>query len=149
MRKTGDQTDSIRHAQEIFHQNSWDDQRWQAIHLEWEALSRLGTMLLSGLLGRQIETVATRSDYYYWALSLEDSVIDAGELETLVGMIGGTEGDLEMNSNDMGFPIQGLDQGLCNRLFDKILPFDVGASLADDEGIWFFSRIEPQTSERS
>lgn len=146
MTETDDRAEQIRRTEDVFRQNCWIDVRRQALHLEWEDLSRLGTRLLSGLLGRRIETEATRSDYYFWALSFPNAELADSELETLAKMLDGTEFDLDVNGASM-FPIRAIEQGLCCKLFNKILPFTADVSLADDEGVWFISSLNELRKE--
>lgn len=146
MTETDDRAEQIHRTEDVFRQNRWIDVRRQALHLEWEDLSRLGTRLLSGLLGRRIEIEATRSDYYFWALSFPNAELADSELETLAKMLDGTESDLDVNGASM-FPIRAIEQGLCCKLFNKILPFTADVSLADDEGVWFISSLNELRKE--
>ena len=62
------------------------------------------------------------------------------ELKKLYNIIGTSEYDKEIQSqtNEYNENITELCQRISNKLFSKIMPFNVSVSHSDDDGIWLF-----------
>jgi hypothetical protein len=114
-----------------------------AIHISWSVLDSLFSSLLTALLGRDIRVDVGREEYYYWMANLLDS-ITFEELEILHSILQASESDKD--TNDFGeYPVVELSEGLCNKLIDKLLPFGLDSSRADDDGVWFIGDVrQPQ-----
>ena len=110
------------------------------IHVEWKALSDTFTALLSGILDREIRAYAEREEYYYWNIAIREAPITQEELEIIFALAGADI--LDRETNDYGeYPIMELCQGLCSKLINKLLPYGVDYTLADDEGVWFIGDL--------
>jgi hypothetical protein len=121
--------------EKAFEQNKLDSTPQRAHHTEWEMLSGLFSDLLSQLLGREIFAEALREEYYYWKIVLS-APLSPDELEKLFVIAQASGYDREQNEFE-DFPITELSQELCSKIVDKLLPFDVAHTRADDEGVWF------------
>ena len=110
----------------------------QTIHIEWGDLGVILSNLLTRLLHREIEVEALLNEYYDWCACLSPH-ISKEEFELLIRAADADE--LYRVQKDFGeFPAMELRQGLCNKLMSKLLPFKVGYSRTNDEGVWFISQ---------
>ena len=125
----------------LFHEHRIPNTSMQAFYMECENLSALFTELLSDLFDRKIKAESGREDYYYWSISIYKTPITKEELELVFDLAGADELDHEQN-NFGEYPIMELCQGLCSKLMDKLLPYTSDYTLADDDGVWFFSSPE-------
>jgi hypothetical protein len=107
----------------------------QAIHIAWGDLDNIFTELLTMLLGRTIKINAKREEFYYWCTELSEP-ISKEELETLFSIVEADELEQEQNEFDE-YPLLELSEGLCKKLINKLLVFNLEHTRADDEGVWF------------
>lgn len=113
-----------------------------ALYIEWEDLADLFTDLLREILGRlDITAGAAREEYYYWKIPLE-TPISQSELERIFDLVVASDWDRQETAYEEGFPIMELGEGLCKKLINKLLPFDLLSTRADDEGVWFIGKTK-------
>ena len=126
---------------EIFEKHSFgkDEASWfrTAIHIDWENLNDTFSQLLSDLLGRDIVAESDREEYYYWRiLFFNSNMVSKEELETLFEAADAD--DFDRDQNDIGeYPVSELCQSLCDRFMNKLLPFNISHTKADEDGVWF------------
>ena len=125
--------------QELFQSLSFQKEFRPAVHLHYTQIDDYASKLLSGILSRDIYSESKRSDFYDWSIKFYDDSVTETELEILYNVLGANEYDREMQS----YEAEGVDsinelcQRISNRLFSKIMPFEVAMSIADDDGVWF------------
>lgn len=106
-----------------------------ALHIEWRDLSDIFSELLSGLLNRKIIAESAREEYYYWLVHLFDTPLTQQELLSIFETADADE--LDHEQNDFGeYPITELCENLCIKLINKLLPYEINFSSADNEGVW-------------
>lgn len=115
----------------------------KAVHIEWLDLNHYIARLLTDILGKNIYADTLREEYYYWKISFPEPITPE-ELETLLVLTQASDYDRDANKNEDGFPIGELDESLCNKLMNKLLPFELSSSRADDNGVWFIGK-DPNT----
>jgi hypothetical protein len=130
-----------------FHKHRIQDSPSCAIYIRWDNLEDIFSKLLLDLFCREIMVDSVREEYYYWKINLEDTPLDPKELESLFELAEASDWDREENEYNDGFPISELCQGLCNKIMDKLLPFSLILSRADEDGVWFIGDSAAPTSE--
>lgn len=125
----------------VFENHKITEKPQPSLYLEWDELADLFTDLLTGLLGRNIEAGSKREEFYYWNISLETPLTQE-ELEVVFESAAADELDLEQNMYEEGCPIYELTQGICSKLISKLLPFNLIACRADDEGVRFIGESD-------
>ena len=126
--------------QDLFQSLSYQNQFRPSIYLEHTSIDDYATELLSGILGRTICAEGKREEFYYWSIKFYNDPITEDELEKLYDIIEASEYDREIQSqtNEYNENITELCQRISNKLFSKIMPFNVSVSHSDDDGIWLF-----------
>jgi hypothetical protein len=135
---------------EIFESITLPRQFRPAIHLAHYDIDHYASELLSSIFGRDIRAEGERSDYYDWSIRVLDGSITEDELEKLYDIVGANGYDRTSQSynTDDDDSASGLCQGISQKLFSQIMPFEVCISLSDEEGIWLFgSESEPVASK--
>jgi len=108
----------------------------QALHIEWKDLSQTFATLLSGLIGREINAYAEREEIYYWSVVMFDTPITRKELKDILKLVDVNVHNRDYNKYGM-YPVSKLCLGLCVELMNKMLPYNVECTFADNEGVWF------------
>ena len=130
---------------DLFDSLSTEKQFRPAVHMFHEDIDDNAAELLSGILGRNIYAEGKRSDFYDWGINIFNEPMTASELEILYEIIGATDYDKKIQSdeteNEDDGSITELCQRVAQRLFSKIMPFEVAISHADEEGIWLFGEL--------
>ncbi len=112
-----------------------------SIYLAWGDLSGLASRLISSIIGRDVSAEAMREEYYDMHLFLAEP-ISSVELETLYEAIQATEDDSAESIYEEGEPVQKLEQCVSQKLFGKLLTFDLTLTRADDSGVWFIGNSQ-------
>lgn len=131
-----DMANTAEKPETAFDRYSVNDKPQQVIYVKWYSLDSLFTNLLTDLLGRSIKANTAREDYYWWKVTLEEPITPV-ELERLFELIQASKYERDENAYTDGFPIMELCQGLSNKLMNKLLPFTLVSTRADDDGVWF------------
>ena len=129
--------------QDLFKSFTFQHDVRPAVYLDYISVDNYASELLSGILGRDIYAGSERSEFYDWSIAICCGSIAEAELEILFGIIEADEHDREIQSyetEDDG-SVTSLWQRISNKLFSKIMPFEVETSLADEDGIWFFGSL--------
>jgi hypothetical protein len=126
-----------------FHEHRIQDSPSCAIHIGWDNLADVLSKLLSDLFGREIAVDSIQEEYYCWKINFADTPLDPKELESLFELAEASDWDREENEYRDGFPISELCQGFCNKIMDKLLPFSLMLSRADEDGVWFIGDSIP------
>ena len=131
------------HYTSLFQSLSFQKQFQPAIHLGDILIDDYASALLSGIFGRKIYAEGKRTEFYYWSIKIRNEPISESELEKLYDIIGANEYDKTSQSNEIGNEsyITELCQEISQKLFSKILPFEISVSFADDEGIWLIGNL--------
>ena len=125
--------------QDLFQSLSFKHKFRPAVHLDYIRIDDYVSELLSGIFDKDIHSESERCDFYDWSIKIHSGHITADELEILYGAIGANEYDRKAQSDitEDDEPIIELCQMVSHKLFSKIMPFEVSASFADDDGVWF------------
>lgn len=127
-------------ADKTFAKHTIREKTQLAIHIGWIELSNLLTDLLQEVLNRSdIQGEVAREDFYYWKVVLEAAITEA-EQEFLFELLSASEWDREESTYSDEFPIMELGEGICKKLMDKVLPFELEITRADDNGVWFIGK---------
>ena len=126
--------------QELFDSLNKENQFRPAIHMAHEDIDDNASEFLSGILGRDIYAEGKRSEFYDWSIKIYNDPITEDELGKLYDILEVSEYDKEIQTqtNEYNENITELCQRISNKLFSKIMPFNVSVSHSDDDGIWLF-----------
>ena len=126
--------------QDLFQSLFYQNQFRPSIYLEHTSIDDYASELLSGILGRDIYAEGKREEFYYWSIKIYNEPITKDELEKLYNILGASEYEKEVQrqTNEYNENITELCQRISNKLFSKIMPFNVSVSHSDDDGIWLF-----------
>ena len=135
-----------KNYQSMFDSLKTKEQVRPAVYLDHYQIDDDASELLSNLLGRDIRAEGKRSEFYDWSIDISNDPITKSELEILYAIIGASEYDKEIQTDtneyhDVKSDITELCQRILNKLFSKIMPFEVSASHSDDDGVWFFGEV--------
>ena len=130
---------------DLFDSLNTEKQCHPAVHMDHEDIDDNASELLSGIFGRNIYAEGKRSDFYDWGIKIFNEPISEAELEILYEITGATDYDKEIQSyeteDEDGGSITELCQRIAQKLFSKIMPFEIAVSHSDEEGIWLFGEL--------
>ena len=127
---------------DLFQSLSFQKQFRPAIHIGHISIDDYASELLSGIFERDIYAEGKRSDFYDWNIKISNDFITEIELEKLYDIVGASEHDRKCQSDiDEDDDVSELCQRISNRLFSKIMPFEVEVSFSDEEGIWLLGGL--------
>lgn len=112
----------------------------KAVHIEWDDLSGVFTVLLSDLLDRPVKAEAEREEYYYWKVTLSEPITQ-DELELLFEHARASDADRDENLYGEDIPILELAENLCKRLVTRMLTFEPVMTRTDREGVWLIETV--------
>jgi len=132
---------------ELFQSLSFQNEFRPAVHIHYLSIDDYASELLSCVLERDIRAEGKREEFYYWSIEIRNGSITGDELEKLYDIIGANEHDKTFHSYEIeedGY-ITELCQVISQKLFSKIMPFEISVSFADDEGIWMLGGMTDAT----
>lgn len=117
------------------------DEPCQALCLEWEELDRYFSVLLSGLLGREIKAEAHKDEFYWYARVVDTELSDA-ELEIIFDVTNATDGERDACDYGQDWTKTELCENVSNKLLAGAFPFKLSHGVSTAEGVWFFGTKE-------
>lgn len=129
----------------IFKKLHYSASAHKALYWSWKELGYKMDSLLSALLCREVKVEALREEFYYWEIRLNTPLLWE-EVKLLLDII---EAELPLREETLLYEddedttsIGKLPQKLCELLLSRILPFTLGNTLADENGIWLHSAVK-------